>query len=108
MSARRRSAALAVAAVLGLAGCAGPTSDAATARPADAPADGELSGTLTVFAAASLTDVFTELGNRLTAEHPGLEVRFNFAGSSALGRRRSCRGLRPTSSPRPTRRRWRG
>ena len=40
--------------------------------------------TVTVFAAASLTDVFTELGDRLTAEHPGLEIRFNFAGSSAL------------------------
>ncbi len=45
---------------------------------------GGLTGTLTVFAAASLTDVFEELGERLTAEHPGLEVRFNFAGSSAL------------------------
>ena len=43
-----------------------------------------LSGTLTVFAAASLTDVFGELGNQLTDENPGLEIRFNFAGSSAL------------------------
>lgn len=42
------------------------------------------SGTLTVFAAASLTDVFTELGDQLEDDHPGLEVRFNFAGSSAL------------------------
>jgi molybdate transport system substrate-binding protein len=80
----RRAAALAAVAVLGLAGC-GRASDAA-----DAPSTGEtsgsggLSGTLTVFAAASLTDVFTELGDRLMTEHPGLEVRFNFAGSSAL------------------------
>jgi molybdate transport system substrate-binding protein len=43
-----------------------------------------LSGTLTVFAAASLTDVFEDLAEQLTAEHPELEVRFNFAGSSAL------------------------
>lgn len=42
------------------------------------------SGTLTVFAAASLTDVFTELGDQLMADHPDLEIRFNFAGSSAL------------------------
>jgi molybdate transport system substrate-binding protein len=41
-------------------------------------------GTLTVFAAASLTDVFTELGNRFEQENPGLDVRFTFAGSSAL------------------------
>lgn len=47
-------------------------------------ADGGLSGTLTVFAAASLTDVFGDLGNRLTADHPDLEVQFSFAGSAAL------------------------
>jgi molybdate transport system substrate-binding protein len=45
---------------------------------------GELSGTLTVFAAASLTDVFGELGDRLTADNPDLEIQFSFAGSSAL------------------------
>ena len=48
------------------------------------PAPGSSSGTVTVFAAASLTDVFTELGDRLTADQPGLDVQFNFAGSSAL------------------------
>src|SRR3712207_3071616 len=46
--------------------------------------DGRPSGTLTVFAAASLTDFFTELGDRLMAENPDLQVRFTFAGSSAL------------------------
>jgi molybdate transport system substrate-binding protein len=40
--------------------------------------------TLTVFAAASLTDAFEELGTMLQREHPGLEVRFNFAGSQQL------------------------
>ena len=85
MTARRRAAALAVGVVLGLAGCSGSAPDTATARPAEGTTDdGGLSGTLTVFAAASLTDVFTELGDRLMAEHPGLEIRFNFAGSSAL------------------------
>lgn len=38
---------------------------------------------LTVFAAASLTETFTELGERFEAEH-GVAVEFNFAGSSAL------------------------
>ena len=40
--------------------------------------------TLTVYAAASLTEAFTELGRRLEAEHAGLAVRFNFAGSQQL------------------------
>jgi len=44
----------------------------------------ELTGTLTVFAAASLTDVFGELGDQLMADNPDLDIRFNFAGSSAL------------------------
>jgi molybdate transport system substrate-binding protein len=53
---------------------------------ADGSDDSEegLGGTLTVLAAASLTDVFTELGDRLMEENPSLEVRFTFAGSSAL------------------------
>ncbi|GEL17022.1 molybdate-binding protein [Pseudonocardia asaccharolytica DSM 44247 = NBRC 16224] len=40
--------------------------------------------TLTVFAAASLTETFTELGKRFETDHPGVTVRFNFAGSSNL------------------------
>ena len=45
---------------------------------------GRPSGTLTVFAAASLTDVFTELGDRMEDRNPDLDIRFNFAASSAL------------------------
>ena len=37
-----------------------------------------------VFAAASLTAAFTELGDAFAAERPGAEVTFNFAGSSGL------------------------
>ena len=40
--------------------------------------------TLTVFAAASLTDAFTELGKSFEAANPGVTVTFNFAGSQAL------------------------
>lgn len=39
---------------------------------------------LTVTAAASLTEAFTVLGEQFEAQHPGTDVRFNFAGSSAL------------------------
>ena len=56
-------------------GCA----DAGGAAP-----PGDVSGTLTVFAASSLTDVFEDFGEQLTAEHRDLEIRFNFGSSSAL------------------------
>lgn len=39
---------------------------------------------LTVFAAASLTEAFTALGEAFEARHPGVTVRFNFAGSQVL------------------------
>jgi molybdate transport system substrate-binding protein len=71
--------ALLAAALLALAGCG-------DSRPvaASSTSPGRLSGTLTVFAASSLTGVFGALGHRLEAANPGLHLRFNFAGSSAL------------------------
>lgn len=54
----------------------------------DAPEDNGSPGgdetTLTVFAAASLTSTFTELGEQFEASHEGVKVTFNFAGSSDL------------------------
>lgn len=65
---------LASALLLGLTGCGPATSsDAARAER-----------TLTVFAAASLTSVFTALGEQFEDEHPGVTVTFNFGGSSDL------------------------
>ena len=65
------------AAALLLAGCgSGPG--------AGADASGGLSGTVTVFAAASLTGSFGTLGEQFEAAHPGVTVRFNFGASSAL------------------------
>ncbi len=40
--------------------------------------------TLHVFAAASLSDAFTEIGHHLEHQRPGLTVRLNFAGSQQL------------------------
>jgi molybdate transport system substrate-binding protein len=75
---------LSVAALMGLTACGGSPAadtDSHTALPAS---DDTLTGTLTVFAASSLTDVFRQLGVQLQADNPELEIRFNFAGSSAL------------------------
>ncbi len=74
--------------VLALGACAaGPSAPAGTVDAGAAVATaghGDLSGTLTVLAAASLTETFTELGDRLMADNPDLTVSFSFAGSSAL------------------------
>ena len=43
-----------------------------------------VSGNIVVFAAASLTAVFTELGDAFMAENPEANVTFNFAASSGL------------------------
>jgi molybdate transport system substrate-binding protein len=42
--------------------------------------------TVTVFAAASLTDAFRTIGKDFEAEHPGATVELSFAGSSTLAR----------------------
>jgi molybdate transport system substrate-binding protein len=55
-------------------------SAAVTPTPVSAPP----THTLTVFAAASLTDAFTEIGAAFEAANPGATVTFNFAGSQSL------------------------
>jgi molybdate transport system substrate-binding protein len=40
--------------------------------------------TLTVFAAASLTDAFNDIGKQFETYNPGVKVVFNYAGSQQL------------------------
>jgi molybdate transport system substrate-binding protein len=68
------SAALAVAA-----GCGSGADDSA----ADGAGSG-LDGTITVHAAASLTDAFGEAADAFSRAHPGVDVDLNLAGSQAL------------------------
>ncbi len=53
-------------------------------KPAPTVAPTSVSGPLTVFAAASLTASFTEIGKAFEAANPGSKITFNFAGSQAL------------------------
>lgn len=46
---------------------------------------GQSPRTLIVFAASSLTDAFEEIGATFETENPGVDVLFNFGGSSTLG-----------------------
>lgn len=69
-----------VLAACGGAGRAVPQSPAASSGPGD----GNPSGELTVFAAASLTDAFEAIGRRFEQDNPEVDVLFNFASSSTL------------------------
>jgi molybdate transport system substrate-binding protein len=66
-------------ALVGLAACG----SASSATPPGG-SDGALSGTVTVFAAASLTGSFEQLGEQLERDHPGVTVVLNLGASSAL------------------------
>ena len=66
------------------AGCGSSGDDPAGSGPGASASPGGLSGTVTVFAAASLTESFTTLGKQFEAAHPGTTVRFNFGASSSL------------------------
>lgn len=67
-------------------GIAAASTPAAEATPSVPPsiAFPEDGGELTVFAAASLTDAFTQIATDISASHPNVEITFNFAGSQAL------------------------
>lgn len=64
--------------LLALFGCGRATGEETTG------AAGGSDGTLTVFAASSLTDAFGELGKDFEEQNPGTDVRFNFTSSSTL------------------------
>ncbi len=74
---RRLTVIAAVLAAVAAAGCSSSTSSpSASSSPA--------TGTITVFAAASLTESFTQLGKQFEAAHPGDTVKFSFGPSSGL------------------------
>ena len=74
------AAALSAAVAVGLAAC----SSSGGAAPTTSASTSKLSGPITVFAAASLTKTFTQLGADFEKANPATKVTFSFAGSSDL------------------------
>src|SRR6266581_1523141 len=58
--------------------CGGSSTTSSTSTPPPAPV------TLNVFAAASLTESFTEIGTAYQQQHPNVTVKLNFNGSQIL------------------------
>ncbi len=78
---RRHAAGLAASAavLLALSACSTPSSDDGQGTGGSTPR-----GSITVFAAASLKEVFTRLGDAYTSAHPNAEITFSFGPSSGL------------------------
>lgn len=81
----KRGLIAAVAAALVLAGCGSSTDEAETESESDTESQtAEVEGSLTVFAAASLTDVFDAGIADLEEQYPDLSINASYAGSSDL------------------------
>ena len=74
------------AALLALTACSSSddSSSATSGSSASTSSSPKLSGTVTVFAAASLQESFTTLGKEFEKAHPGTHVTFSFGGSDSL------------------------
>ena len=85
---RRFALTIAAVAAVAVAGCSSSTTTsapAASSSPAAAPSSpAAATGTITVFAASSLKETFTQLGQQFEAAHPGDTVKFSFGASSTL------------------------
>ncbi|MFD6490910.1 molybdate ABC transporter substrate-binding protein [Streptomyces sp. NPDC059944] len=79
-------AGVSAAALLALSACSSSedSSDASSTPKSSASSSPKLTGTVTVFAAASLKESFTSLGKEFEQAHPGTKVTFNFGGSDTL------------------------
>ena len=88
---RRFALTIAALAVAAVAGCSSSSSSSSSAPSASssssspaASSSASATGTITVFAASSLKETFTELGRQFEAAHPGDTVTFSFGASSTL------------------------
>jgi molybdate transport system substrate-binding protein len=79
--ARMGIAVICLAVVALLSAACGASSNAAIRTTS---ASQKVSGTVVVFAAASLKDAFDQIGKQFEQANPGVTVKFNYAGSSSL------------------------
>ena len=70
--------------VAGLAAVAAAGCSSSSSSPSSSSSSAPATGTITVFAAASLTGAFTQLGKQFEAAHKGDTVKFSFGPSSGL------------------------
>lgn len=77
---RLRLAGIVAAAAFALAACG------SSGLEVDGPTPGtpQITGPITVFAASSLKESFTIIGEKFREEHPGVTITFNFGASSTL------------------------
>jgi molybdate transport system substrate-binding protein len=81
----RRFAAMALALVIPLAGCA--KSENPAVAPSSSPSSSAapaVTGGATIFAAASLTESFNQIGDAFEKAHPGTNLTFSFGSSGTL------------------------
>jgi molybdate transport system substrate-binding protein len=85
---RRFALTVAALAAVTVAGCSSSSSSSApSGGGSSSPAAGSSAlpaGTITVFAASSLKETFTQLGTQFDSAHPGDTVKFSFGASSTL------------------------
>jgi len=84
---RRFALTVAALAAVTVAGCSSSPSSAPSGSSTSSPAAASSAlpaGTITVFAAASLKETFTQLGKQFETAHPGDTVKFSFGASSTL------------------------
>ena len=80
---RRHLTVVAALAALALTACGGSASSSVTSSAVSSLPD-TAAGSITVFAASSLKEAFTQIGKDYEAAHPGAKVTFNFGASSTL------------------------
>jgi molybdate transport system substrate-binding protein len=71
-------------AAVAVAGCSSSGGSGGSSSSASGSPSAGSTGTITVFAAASLMGTFTQLGKQFDAAHPGDTVKFSFGPSSGL------------------------